>query len=267
MQENPLLDPDAHPVIGHRGAAAHAPENTLPSFRRAIELGAEALELDVQLARDGAVMVFHDPTLDRTTDAIGPIGARTRAELRTVDAGARWTADGGRSFPWRGRSVGISTLDELLEEVRDLPLIIEAKSYVVAAPLARVLERHAAQARVLVGSLVGRNLVPFAGAGWRRIATQAQSVALLASAIVTWPWGSLPYAALAIPPVFGRLPLPIRRLARAARRRGRPLHVWTVNDEATARRLWSAGVNGLIGDDPALLLRVRAAMRERGLLA
>jgi glycerophosphoryl diester phosphodiesterase len=260
VRDNPLLDPDAHPVVGHRGAAAHAPENTMASFRRAIELGAEALELDVQLARDGAVVVMHDPTLDRTTDGAGPVGAHTLAELRAVDAGARWTTDGGRTFPWRGRGVGIATLDELLEELRDVPLIIEAKTAVVASPLARVLERHGARARVLVGSLVGRNLAPFAGAAWNRVATRAQGIALLTMAVAGWPWGKLPYAALAIPPTLGRFRLPMRRLTRAARRRGRPLHVWTVNDEESAVRLWRAGVNALIGDDPALLLRVRAAM-------
>ena len=246
--------------VAHRGAGKLAPENTLAAFRHGAGLGWRAFECDVKLSADGVPFLLHDATLERTTDGTGHVGAHTLAELRAVDAGARWTSDDGRTFPWRGRGVGIATLDELLEELRDVPLIIEAKTFVVAAPLARVLERHRAGGRVLVGSLVARNLAPFAGAAWNRVATRAQGIALLAMAVAGWPWGGLPYAALAIPPMLGRFRLPMRRLARAARRRGRPLHVWTVNDEESAVRLWRAGVNALIGDDPALLLRVRAAL-------
>jgi glycerophosphoryl diester phosphodiesterase len=72
---NPLLDLDARPVIGHRGASGHAPENTLPSFALALAQGADALELDVHLTADGTPVVLHDATLDRTTDRRGPVAA------------------------------------------------------------------------------------------------------------------------------------------------------------------------------------------------
>ena len=255
-----LLDPDARPVIGHRGAAAFAPENTLSSFRRAVELGADALELDVHLTADGHVIVMHDPLVDRTTDGTGAVRALTLAQLRALDAGARWTPDGGRSFPWRGRDVRVPTLDALLEELPGVPLMIDAKTLDVAAPLARVLARHGAERRVLVGSFHAAHLAPFAGEGWRRLATRWQSVALLLGALSRVAARTAGYAALAIPARLGGVPLPMSLLARAARRRGRPVHVWTVNAAAEAHALWRAGVNGLVGDDPAMLLEVRAAM-------
>ncbi|MGZ5241412.1 MAG: glycerophosphodiester phosphodiesterase family protein, partial [Caldimonas sp.] len=95
-----LLDPQARPVVGHRGNRARAPENTLESFREAVALGADAVEFDLRVSRDGALVVIHDETLERTTDGSGPVALRTVAELKRLDAGARFTRDEGRTFPW-----------------------------------------------------------------------------------------------------------------------------------------------------------------------
>src|SRR4051812_14929099 len=75
-------------IMGHRGAMGHAPENTMASFRKAVELGVEAIELDVHLTSDGKLVVIHDETLDRTTDGQGPVVAKTLAELKALDAGS-----------------------------------------------------------------------------------------------------------------------------------------------------------------------------------
>ena len=98
---NLLLDLDAHPVIGHRGAAGLAPENTIEGFRAGIAAGAEAIEFDVHLSRDGKAVVIHDPTLDRTTDRAGSIRDLTLEEIQQADAGFGFTTDG--TLPWRGR--------------------------------------------------------------------------------------------------------------------------------------------------------------------
>src|SRR6185312_5605525 len=111
---NPLLDLDAHPVIAHRGASGYAPENTLPAFELAVRQGADALELDVRLTMDGAAVVIHDATLDRTTGLTGPVRARTLAELRLADAGLRFTPDGGGTLPFRDQGTRIPTLAEVL---------------------------------------------------------------------------------------------------------------------------------------------------------
>ena len=74
-------------IVGHRGAPMEEPENTLRSFRRALELGVAAVELDVQLTRDGRLAVIHDETLDRTTNGHGPVQDFTLAELQKLDAG------------------------------------------------------------------------------------------------------------------------------------------------------------------------------------
>ena len=257
MSGNILLDPRARPVLGHRGAAGLAPENTLEGFRRARELGADALELDVQLTADDVVVVLHDPTVDRTTDGTGDVGTLSLAQVSQLDAGARWTRDEGQTFPWRGRGARIPTLDALLEECRGVPMMIDAKSERVAVPLARVLARHKAERQAVVGSFHARHLAPFAGPAWSRLATRGQGIALLIRAMFGLTASDANYAALAIPCSAGAVPLPIALLARAAHRHGRPLHMWTVNSEPLARALWRSDANGLVGDDPAMLRRVR----------
>lgn len=87
--------------IAHRGASAYEPENTLRSFKRAVEMGADMLELDVRLSRDGHLIVMHDENLDRTTNGIGPAREKTLAELKTLDAG------GGEKIPTLEEVIGL----------------------------------------------------------------------------------------------------------------------------------------------------------------
>jgi glycerophosphoryl diester phosphodiesterase len=90
-------------VFGHRGAMGYAPENTFVSFERAVELGVDAIELDVHLTADGEVVVIHDPVLDRTTDGQGLVGQKTLAELKALDVGVRFAPElAGQRIPTLG---------------------------------------------------------------------------------------------------------------------------------------------------------------------
>ena len=135
-------------IVGHRGAAACAPENTLVSFREALRQGADIIELDVQLSADGHAVVFHDDRLDRTTNAQGPLAERTLAELKALDTGS-W-------FDPRFSGETIPTLDEVLAWAKDrVPLFIELKHSVPPDPAlgAAVVERilaHGMTERVVV---------------------------------------------------------------------------------------------------------------------
>lgn len=93
-------------IIGHRGAAGHAPENTLVSLRKAAELGANWVEFDVKLTRDGELVLFHDDTLDRTTDGAGTIAGHSLAELQALDAGGWYgKAFAGERIPTLGAAL------------------------------------------------------------------------------------------------------------------------------------------------------------------
>ena len=147
-----LLDPEARPVIGHRGAAAFAPENTLVGFERATAFGADAFELDVHVTADDQPVVLHDPTLDRTTDRRGPVAALRYDAIRDADAGARFTTDGGVTFPFSGRGVRIPLLADVLGMFPDTPLIVEIKAVAAAPAVKRVVARSGAIDRCIVAS-------------------------------------------------------------------------------------------------------------------
>jgi glycerophosphoryl diester phosphodiesterase len=126
-------------IVGHRGAAGCAPENTLAAFREGLAQGADVIELDVQLTADGYVAALHDDTLERTTNGRGPAAQLTLAELKKLDAGS-W-------FDPRFAGESIPTLDEVLEWARGrAPLFIELKPTLTPSPAlgAAVVERLSA---------------------------------------------------------------------------------------------------------------------------
>ena len=124
-------------VYAHRGGSALRPENTIASFDHGLSLGADGLELDVHLSRDGIVVVHHDATIDRTTAGTGPVSSLTAAELGSVDAGHWFTPaaleqprpePGAAEFPFRGRRLGVPRLREVLDRYPEVPIIIELKA-------------------------------------------------------------------------------------------------------------------------------------------
>jgi glycerophosphoryl diester phosphodiesterase len=265
---NPLLDPAARLVIAHRGDSAFFPENTLESLRRGVAAGADAVEFDVRLSRDGQAVVIHDPTVDRTSDGTGAVHALTLDELQRLDAGYRFTRDGGRTFPFRGRGITIPAFEHVLAALAGVPMLIEIKVREASAEVKRLLTRSGAAGRCLVGSFDDAALAPFRGTPVAHSASRRELLRLYARAFLPGGPSRLTYQALAIPPRFKRIvPIPVMRLARMARRAGATTHVWTVDDPARARRYWTGGVNGIITNDPETILASagRAAAPSRPL--
>ena len=258
---HPLLDLTARPVVGHRGNAAHAPENTLESFGQALALGVDALEFDVRLSRDGEVVVIHDDTVARTTGGKEAVDTLALSDLRRLDAGATFSTDGGRTFPYRGRGIGIPSLAEVLAQLPDIPVLIEIKVAEAGAPTRRVIEAANAQGHCIVASFDPRALLAFSGSGIPVSSTPAAIVPLCIPALMGRRYTSLPFQIMSLPRVHKGVPVPLRALARAAEPAGVPLHVWTVNDREVARRLWRAGVRGILSDDPATIIAARSAWR------
>ncbi|MGH7665529.1 MAG: glycerophosphodiester phosphodiesterase, partial [Gemmatimonadaceae bacterium] len=243
-----LLDPNAHPVIAHRGASLSAPENTMPAFEMAAKAGADALELDVNLSADGVPMVIHDTTLDRTTDLHGPVYSLTAAQLRGADAGARFTADGGASFPWRARGVRIPILGEVLDAFPDMPLAIEIKSARAQWDVARMLADRGALERCVVSAFETEAVAAFREGSFHTGASRRELLSLGIRSLLRLQRDRPRYAAILIPEWYRGFPLPLRLYIRAARRMGMPLHVWTVNDPGSGLRLWRAGAAGIVTD-------------------
>jgi len=259
---NPLTNLDARLVIGHRGNAAFAPENTLESFGQAVALGVDAIEFDVRVARDGVPVVIHDRTLERTTGRRDAVASLTTAELQTVDTGATFTRDGGKTFPYRGRGLTVPTLAEVLARFPNVPMLIEVKVPEAAAAVERALETAGATQRIVAASMRDDAVAPLRG---RQVATGASAIAvigLLGAAFLSTTRGPLPYRALCIPRWYYGIPLPVLRLARAGRRSGAVTHVWTIDDPRIAKRLWRAGVQGIVTNDPATMITARAHLGD-----
>jgi glycerophosphoryl diester phosphodiesterase len=253
-------------LFGHRGAAGVAPENTLPSFRRALADGADVLELDVHATRDGEVVVLHDPTLERTTDGAGPVAALTYAELVRFDAGYRFSNDDGRTFPYRGQGIRVPRLAELIAELPDAPLNIEIKPEGDAIVAAVVRMVRAARARIVLAAehdtimRAIRTAAPDLPTSIAAGEAAAFFGALQSGDAPVLPEGAV---ALQIPPRFGDVTLVTAESVAAAHDLGAEVHVWTINDPAEARLLLALGCDAIMTDLPHVMHPV-IVERRRG---
>jgi glycerophosphoryl diester phosphodiesterase len=252
-------------VFAHRGGCALGPENTIRAFDRGLAAGADGIELDVHLSRDGIVVVHHDETLDRTTDARGPLAACTADELARVDAACRFDPGGGD--PLRGRGVGVPRLRVVLERYPGIPVIVELKgdSTTLAVRVVDDLRAAGALERAWLGSY-SRRALRAARAYEPRLATGAapeETRWALYRSWVGWPLGPTPYRALQVPETSGRTRIVSPRFVRAAHAAGLPVHVWVVDAEADIRRLLAWGVDGIITDRPDVAARVVRESRDQ----
>lgn len=254
---NILLDLGARPVIGHRGNRAHAPENTLESFAQAVALGADAIELDVRASSDGVPVLMHDPDVERTTNGTGEVASMTFGDLRKLDAGARFTTDGGKTFPFKGKGHLIPTLDEVLDAFPSTPTLIEIKTKDASSLIRHSIESHGAESRVLVDSFDGEALREFIDTAIPTGASRGDVIRLIAEVLSGFPMTPFSYRALCLPLSHRGIPVPIRKMARVAPTQNCVLHIWTINDPAVATRLWREGIQGIISDDPGTMLRAR----------
>jgi len=251
-------------LYAHRGASAERPENTLPAFARALELGANALETDAQLTRDGAVVLSHDPTGERMANVKRSIADCTLAEVRAWDVGWGFRGrDGGR--PFAGRGYRMATLEELLAEFPDVVVNVDAKGesrWLVPAVLWGVRNAHAEE-RVRIASFSAVQLLRA-----RRLGYEATGLSMVESGLVaTLPEGALAQLSLSgraaqWPPHAWPIHFAQRGLIERCHRLGMRVDFWTINDPDEARRLLDLGADGVMTDDPA---RVARAFEEHGL--
>jgi glycerophosphoryl diester phosphodiesterase len=258
---NLLLDLGARLVIGHRGNAAHAPENTVESFRQALASGADAIELDVRVTRDGIAVVIHDETLERIAGRREPVARLSASELAHVDAGYTFTAD-GVSFPYRGRGLTIPKLADVLEEFRGVPKIIEVKAASAVEATRNAIRAAGALDELVVASSATAAVAPFRDGSFATGASMVDVARLLPRALLRGGARTLPYEAICIPRSYNGIPIPVKQLARIVRQVGVTTHVWTINDPRVAIGLWRAGVQGIISDDPGAMLSARETLHR-----
>ena len=254
-------------IIGHRGAAGSAPENTLAAFAKGLALGAEILESDIHATRDGVPVLIHDPDVGRTTQGTARVEELNLDQLRELDAGYRFSTDEGKSFPERGQGVRIPTLEEAFEAFPDahFNLEIKANPAKLVGRVIELVEKFGRSERTLLTA--GENPIMLELRRERtrrdsRFAIGASTADVLA--VVQAAVGNKPapgeIMALQIPEEFGGRPLVTQELVEFAHNAEIAVHVWTINRPEQMSRLLALGVDGLVTDHPermaALLGRV-----------
>jgi glycerophosphoryl diester phosphodiesterase len=259
-REGLAADPKNWPVnIAHRGGAGIAPENTLEGFREGLRVGAGVLELDVHTTADGHVVVIHDDVVDRTTQGTGPVREMTLAEIEHLDAGYRFTRDGGRTFPYRGQGIRIPTLAEVYDEFVDVPINVEIKGERsgIEAAVWRVIEAADGGERTLVVSENTPTIRRFREVCGERVATASSSAELIffytMSRLGLGRIVSPRYRALQGPETYRGLRVVTPGFVQAAHEHGLRVDVWTIDSEADMRRLLGYGVDGIMTDRPDIL--------------
>lgn len=241
-----LAPPPALVRIAHRGASGLFPENTLLAFQRAIEIGTDLLELDVQLSRDGALVVIHDQTLERTTNGAGLVRDHTLAELRALDAGQ------GERIPTLAEVLALAGAAGV-RLVIELKGDDEASSSAIAAALVPALSAAGWLDRVVVTSFE-------AGALRQALALAPRLSAMLDP--VPWDGSLSPRAVVeqALAAGANIVGSDHRHLTPAlvdeCRLSGITLWLWTANQPDDIRRVLRLGVPGLMTDRPDVLNEV-----------
>lgn len=257
---------DKRPLVcAHRGAKAKFPENSLPSFQEAARLNVDILETDVHLTKDNELVVFHDESLDRTTDKKGLIRDYTLEELRQIDIGYNFSLDD--KFPFRGKNLQILTIKNLFEAFRSFWINIDIKTndFKAAEILANLLSECNRDKSVIIGSFHPPVLEHF-----RKIAPNVATAAhagevrrfIIHLRTHTLAFFKPRFAAFQVPIKHGETTIITRKFIQAAHKKGIAVMVWTINDEETMNWLLDLEIDGIFTDDPQLMLDVLEKRRN-----
>jgi len=271
----PVLTENRFENIAHRGGHGEAPANTLEAMHSAMAAGADVLEMDIHMSRDGHLVVFHDQTLDRTTPCKGDIKHKTLTQLKACDKGYYYSpANKGKEtagdYPFRNRGVQIPTLYDLFSTFPDQRMIIEMKQAEpsLVSEFCRMIRSFEMQDLLIIGSLKQQPMDKFREE-CPEVATSATpkeaALFILANKIGLSGAISPVYALLQVPPSVdlpGFLPeldITTPALLKGAHAKGLLVQVWTINDAALMRTLFEMGIDGIMTDYPS---RLAAIVRE-----
>ena len=244
----------ARRLYAHRGASAELPENTLPAFARAVEIGVDALETDVHLTRDGQLIVAHDPTAARMTGASAAWTDLDLADVRRLDAGWGFIApDGAR--PFAGKAIGIPAFEDVLDAFPAMRINVDLKGDGAVAAMLDLIKRKRADDRVTLASFALRTLVEVRrrGYGGETALSQGEVATLLGLPAMLWRQLPLTGTAAQVPVRAGRIRFDRPAFIAKCHSIGLRVDYWTVDDREEAARLLGLGADGIITNDPRAL--------------
>ncbi len=250
----------------HRGASIEQPENTLPAFHRALELGADAIETDIHLTRDGHLVISHDPDAERMAGVPLVYAQASIDEIRALNVGQRFTSkDGGAASEPSGYR--IPTLEEVLTEFPDIPFNVDIKQpgRDIAERVVALIRRLGATERVVLASFHFRTLLTVRRLGYEGRTGMAQPEVAALRLSPERAFRALPYTGqmVQIPTEAGPIRLATPGFIAKCHRLGLHVDFWTINDPDQARKLLALGADGIMTDDPAAIAPVFQELRAQ----
>ena len=258
---NPFRSPHRPLVMGHRGDQTVSPENTLLALKNAALLELDVIETDIRMTKDNELILFHDETLDRTTNKTGSVKNYTLDELNHVDLGYSFTLDGGKTFPARGQDWKVVPLRQAFDLFPEMKFNLDIKDVDPLAPeiLAKIIREYSREDSIMVGSFHHHQIQKF-----RKILPNVNTSAspqeirrfLTFTALYLERFITPRYSAFQVPISHQNRTIVTKRFVKTAHAKNLAVHVWVVNDRLTIEYLIQIGVDGIFTDDPWLLLEV-----------
>ncbi|MGE7841978.1 glycerophosphodiester phosphodiesterase [Lysinibacillus sp. NPDC093712] len=256
-----------HPIIlAHRGGAHLEPEHTMLAFEKSAQLGVDGFEIDIRLTKDEEIIVYHDATVERTTDGYGSVSEMTLAEINALNHGYQFEDLAGE-FPYRDKKVDVVTLRELLEcypnmliniDIKDAPDTYEGS--LMPSKLWRLIEELNAEDHVVVTSFYGEQIDRFNLYAQNQVALGAgESDVRKAFASFSSQFGHLYHPKVdvfQIPPKSGVVSLDSPKFIQFLSNLNIPVHYWTINDAVTMNKLINNGAKGIITDRPDIAVEL-----------
>lgn len=261
VSDHPFFDLPGPWVIAHRGGRGLWPENTLYAFRRAVEMGVDVLEMDLRRTSDGVLVVFHNEGVEGTTDGKGTVQSLSLSQVKTLDAGYRWSSDGEKTYPLRGQGIQVPTLEEVFQAFPSVRLNLEIKPSTpdVATALCNAIGEFNKKESVLIASFQQEVMDRFR-ADCPEVATAATFKETFWFVVLNRLFlGSLyrPGAEVfQVPPRAGDVEVLTPRFVRTAKRLNLRVQAWTVDDLEDIEGLLAMGVDGIMTDYPDRLMKV-----------
>ena len=234
------------------------------AFEHAVQIGADVLEMDAHITKDGQIVLMHDEKVDRTTEGTGLIEDMTLEDLRQLDAAYKWSNDDGKTFPYRGQGIQVPTLEELLQKFPDMRYVIEIKltQNPIDKPLCDLIRKYNMQDKVVIAS--------FHDEAMRRFRETCPEVATSASRGEVTKFvllGKILLSGLIMPqyesiqPPYDpqesmNIPIMTRRFIREAHAKNIAVEPWTVDDPELMKQYIEWGVDGIMTDRPDLMINV-----------
>lgn len=251
-------------VIAHQGGDGIWPGDTLYAFEKAVQIGADVLEMDAHITKDGQIVLMHDQKVDRTTDGTGRIEDLTLEELKRLDAAYKWSNDDGKTYPYRGQGIQVPTLEELFQRFPQMRYVIEIKltENPIDKPLCDLIRKYDMEHEVLIASFHDEAMQQF-----REICPEVATSASRGEVTTFVLLGKVFLSGLVMPqyesiqPPYDpeesmNIPIMTERFLRQAHAKNIAVEPWTVDDPGLMKQYIQWGVDGIITDRPDLMIAV-----------